>query len=174
VPNEKWYGYPTCFTIWDGSLFPDVELATGAQFIPTPNGSYTDETCEKESVPPRLSIQAHTAPIDGKFSEDGLGMFATLHGSWNRDNPKGYKVVEIPYKKNEDGSYEPVAEPDSTEGYHDVLWDTQEGCSASTCLRPSGLAWDRHFTRMYFASDGSEGEVFLLAKTREGYEQDEL
>ena len=101
-------------------------------------------------------------------------MFATLHGSWNRDNPAGYKVIEIPFKQNSDGTYEPVAGPDSKDGYHDIVWDTQKKCSSRTCLRPSGLTWDREFDRMYFASDGAEGEIFLLARNSKGADWGEL
>lgn len=166
VPNEKWYGYPTCFTVWSGDLFPDGKPTVGSQFIPEPNSTWTDARCNEESVPPRLSLRAHAAPIDGKFDKDSSNLYVSLHGSWNRETPYGFKVVQIPFTKNSEGLYEPVAAADSAEGYNDILWDPQEGCSSSTCLRPSGISWDKDFTRMYVASDNvREGEIYILAKT---------
>jgi glucose/arabinose dehydrogenase len=166
VPNEKWYGYPTCFTVWSGELFPDGNPGPGSQFIPAPNGTWTDARCEEESTPPRLTLQAHSAPIDGKFDEDNSNLYVSLHGSWNRDVPYGFKVVQIPFGKNSQGLMDPVAAQDSATGYNDILWDTQEGCSSSKCFRPSGIVWDKDFTRMYIGSDNSrEGELYILHKT---------
>lgn len=93
-------------------------------------------------------------------------MYVSLHGSWNRDVPTGYKVVSIPFTTNESGDYEPVASADSKEGYDDVLWDPQEDCDSSKCFRPSGLHWDLDFTRLFIASDNSQqGELYILHKT---------
>lgn len=59
-----------------------------------------------------------------------------------------------------------MAAPDSRDGYVDILWDPQEACTSSKCFRPSGLTWDRDFTRLIIASDNSQqGELYLLAKT---------
>jgi hypothetical protein len=116
-------------------------------------------------VPPRLSLQAHSAPIDGKFDRDGKNMYVTFHGSWNRVTPTGFKVVAIPFTQTAAGDYDPVAARDSTQGYNDILWDSGQGCSMMSCFRPSGLAWDLDYTRMYIASDNAmEGELYLLAK----------
>lgn len=166
MSNEDWYGYPTCFTVWDGSVFPDGAPITGSQFLPSPNSTYTDATCNNDSVAPRLSFQAHSAPMDGKFDADGANMYVTLHGSWNRESPTGFKVVEIPFTTNADGAYEPVAQADSTDGYNDILWDPQEACSSVTCLRPSGLVFDAEFSRAFIASDNAmQGELYMLFKT---------
>ena len=165
VSNENWYGYPTCFTVWDGSLFPDeTKPATGFEFIPAPNDTFSDATCNSQAVAPRLTFESHGAPIDGAFNADNTALYVTLHGSWDSDVPSGYKVVEVPFQNGANG-YEPVAAQDSMDGYSKILWDTQEGCNSSKCLRPSGLVFDLDFTRIYFASDGSEGEVFMLVKT---------
>lgn len=166
VSNEDWYGYPTCFTVWGGDEFPDGNPATGSQFIPAPNDTFTDATCEERSVGPRLSFQAHSAPLDAKFDREGANMYVSLHGSWNRDIPTGYKVVSVPFTTNGNGDYEPVAAADSQEGYDDILWDPQEECDSSKCFRPSGMHWDLEFTRMFIASDNSQqGELYILHKT---------
>jgi hypothetical protein len=165
VSNEQWYGYPTCFTVWGGELFPDGNPAAGSQFLPAPNDTFSDATCEELSQAPRLSIQAHSAPLDAKFDPEGENLFVTLHGSWNREVPTGYKVVVIPFTTNAEGGYEPVAAADSREGYDDLLWDPQEDCNSSKCFRPSGLTWDRDFSRLIIASDNSQqGELYLLAR----------
>lgn len=165
VSNENWYGYPTCFTVWGSEQFPDGNPAVGSQFLPAPNATFSDATCAELATPPRLSIQAHSAPLDAKFDREAQNLFVTLHGSWNRDVPTGYKVVAIPFTSGS-GGYEPVAAADSRDGYDDVLWDPQTGCNSSRCFRPSGLTWDREFTRMIIASDNSQqGELYLLART---------
>ncbi|KAG9253713.1 carbohydrate-binding cytochrome b562 [Emericellopsis atlantica] len=167
VSNENWYGYPTCFTVWGGDEFPGSQPpATGAQFIPAPNDTFTDATCEARSVAPRLNFQAHSAPLDAKFDREGSNMYVSLHGSWNREVPTGYKVVSIPFTTNDAGEYEPVAAPDSKDGFDNILWDPQEDCNSSKCFRPSGLSWDLEYTRLFIASDNSrEGELYILYKT---------
>ena len=165
VSNEDWYGYPTCFTVWEGEDFPDGNPATGSQFVLEPNSTFSDQTCEERAVAPRLSFRAHSAPLDAKFDRDNTNLFVSLHGSWNRENPTGYKIVSVPFTTREDGSYEPVAAKDSQEGYDDILWDPQEGCSSSKCFRPSGISWDHDFTRLFISSDNSrEGELYILFK----------
>jgi hypothetical protein len=129
-----------------------------------PTASMNDTTCFQQSVPPRLTFQAHSAPIDGKFDRDFKNMYVTLHGSWNRSPATGYKVVVVPFSKTEKG-YEPVARA-SEKGYTDILWsENVDSCASTTCLRPSGLVWDSAFTRMFVASDSRQGEIFMLYKT---------
>jgi glucose/arabinose dehydrogenase len=165
VQNDNWYGYPTCFSVWGGELFPDGNPATGSSFIPEPNSTWSDATCQERVTGPRLSIKAHSAPIDAKFDPDNANLYVTLHGSWNRDVPTGYKVVTVPFTKNAEGGFEPVAAADSQEGYDDILWDPQEGCDNAKCFRPSGLSWDLDHTRLFIASDNSqEGELYILSK----------
>jgi glucose/arabinose dehydrogenase len=51
---------------------------------------------------PDVLIQAHSAPLGiafyegGQFPPDYRGdAFVTLHGSWNRSDPTGYKVIRL-------------------------------------------------------------------------------
>ena len=61
--------------------------------------------------------------------------------------------------------YEPVAAQNDPRGYSDILWtDNVEACTAATCLRPSGIAWHPDHSRMYLASDGAVGELYILYK----------
>ncbi|KAI0015009.1 soluble quino protein glucose dehydrogenase [Xylariomycetidae sp. FL0641] len=163
-PNNDWYGYPACFTVWDPSLFKDRTFKTGDQFTPAPNGTFDDDSCARLSVPPRLSLQAHSAPLSCKFDAGFINLFVTMHGSWNRQPPVGYKVVAVPFTRNlEDGNFAPNVDADSPEGgVIDVFYPPNESqCSSSTCIRPVGLVFDGK-GRMYVTSDSS-GELFLLS-----------
>ncbi|KAK2054202.1 carbohydrate-binding cytochrome b562 [Colletotrichum caudatum] len=166
-PNEQWYGYPTCFSVWEPSLITDKSFEVGQQFVVSPNATFNDDTCTGRSVAPRLSFQAHSAPIGAAFDASFQNMYVTLHGSWNRSPATGFKVSVVPFTKLSSGNYEPVAAADSKNGYTDILWSTNvDSCTSSTCFRPSGITWDRSFSRLFVASDNdAEGELFILAKS---------
>lgn len=141
-PNEQWYGYPTCWTVGDPSAIADKTFKIGQQFMIAPSTTFNDETCAQKSVPPRLSMRAHSAPIDGKFGKDYKNLYVSLRGSWSRQPATGYKVIQIPFTQLASGAYDPAAPADSTftKGYSDILWTQNErGCSSSTCLRPTDI-----------------------------------
>ncbi|KAI1073411.1 hypothetical protein F5B20DRAFT_597701 [Whalleya microplaca] len=161
APNNDWYGYPTCFTVWKPDAITDREFQVGEQFVVAPNDTFNDSTCTQRSVPPRLSFQAHSAPLDSKFDSSYSNLFVTLHGSWDRQPPTGYKMVAVPFTRDSVGAYTPVAAASSTSGYIDVFRPLDESkCSALTCARPVGLAFDA-VGRLYMTSDTS-GEIFML------------
>lgn len=164
-PNTNWYGYPYCFTVGDPSVFTDKTFTIGEQFVQAPNATMNDTTCALEAVPPRFNIPAHSAPMDGKFDKSFENMFVSLHGSWNRAPPTGYKVIKVPFSKDSSGYY-PTAGSDTINGFSDILWSNDvENCTTSTCLRPCGMSWDMEYSRLYIASDNTaEGEVYMLAK----------
>ncbi|KAF6825861.1 carbohydrate-binding cytochrome b562-like protein [Colletotrichum musicola] len=166
-PNEDWYGYPTCFTVWEPSVITDKAFKVGQQFVVAPNSTFNDDTCTQRSVAPRLSFQAHSAPIGAIFDKDFKNLYVTLHGSWNRSPATGFKVSVVPFTKLSNGQYDPVAAADSKTGYGDIFWSTNVGsCTGSTCFRPSGIIWDRSFSRLFVASDNTqEGELFMLVKS---------
>lgn len=100
------YGYPECFTTWDMTeVIPSVNLYTGSQFSIASN--VTDAQCANSTynIPPRLSMQAHVAPLDITFYDAPLSSdiavnmdydgdaFVSFHGSWNRDPPVGYGII---------------------------------------------------------------------------------
>jgi glucose/arabinose dehydrogenase len=76
---------------------------------------------------PDVLLQAHSAPLQivfypgGNFPAEYTGSaFATMHGSWNRSTPTGYKVVRLLF----DGSGKPTGEyEDFMTGF--VVSDTQ-------------------------------------------------
>ena len=63
---------------------------------------------------PDVLFQAHSAPVGlvfykgGQFPEEYIGdAFVSLHGSWNRSEPTGYKVVRIRFEEGRPvGGYE--------------------------------------------------------------------
>lgn len=76
------YGYPLCYAIWGTEDFPELgDLETGDQFPGAETSSLTDESCNDDYVAPRLTFQAHTAPLDLLFTEDGSQAFISFHGS---------------------------------------------------------------------------------------------
>lgn len=151
-------------------MFKDASFKTGDQFVVTPNASFTDLSCSSRATPPRLTFQAHSAPINAVFDSAGENLYITFHGSWDRQPATGYKVVEVPFHKLADGSYDPVAPRDSKDGYKDIVFASDAascagGIFSNSCWRPAGLVWDPTGTRMVMSSDGSdEGELYLIAK----------
>lgn len=164
-PSTKWYGFPTCYSVWKPSDIRDKSFNVGDQFVLAPNATFSDSACALKSIPPRLTFQAHSAPLDTKFDRSFANMYIALHGSWDRDPPTGYKVVEVPFFRGRDGSYGPAAQSNSTSGYRDIWWNTNvTQCSATNCFRPAGIVFDP-IGRMYVTSDASgEGEMWLLGK----------
>jgi hypothetical protein len=98
-------------------------------------------------------------------------MYVSFHGSWNRQPATGFKVVEIPFRRLADGSYDPVAAADSMAGYKDIFGQSNPGsCTAngltnSNCFRLTASTWDPWGRGLMIGSDNSrEGEIYLLSK----------
>lgn len=164
--NTQWYGYPTCYTVWKPDLITDHNFTIGDQFVLTPNATFADAACKTKSVAAKLALQAHSAPLDAVFDKNFTSLYVTFHGSWNRNPSTGFKVVQVPFKKDASG-FSPksaIAQSNST-GYTDILWNPEvEHCSTTQCFRPVSIAKDR-FERMYITSDsGIEGELLLLGR----------
>jgi glucose/arabinose dehydrogenase len=169
-PNNNWYGYPTCFSVWNPSDFTDAQFKVGDQFVITPNNTFKDADCSK-STPPSLVFQAHSAPIDCKFDADSSNLYVSFHGSWNRSPTTGFRLVVVPFTKGADGQYKPTSPLNSQTGYTDVVANQNvancagNGPSASSgCFRPAGLAFDSQ-QRLYMTSDTTQGEVWVLGKS---------
>ncbi|KPM37874.1 hypothetical protein AK830_g8709 [Neonectria ditissima] len=158
------YGYPLCYTIWSTKNFPDLgDLDTGDQFPADQVDDddlvtiLSDDECNTEYVPPVLAFQAHTAPLDIKFNEDGTRAYISFHGSWNRDDPVGYVISSVTFK---DGR--PVESSTSMDAATPILRNADLSKCPDECFRPVGLAWDSK-DRLWFSSD-STGEIFVLAR----------
>ncbi len=152
------YGYPDCLALWDTNI-PDVgSLQVGSQFTVAPSSTLNDTTCSSSRVPPRLTFQAHMAPLDIIFATNGTEAFVTFHGSWDRTVPVGYKVSTIAFAN---GS--PVAPSDSKTALMDIFSNQNNSNCPDSCFRPVGLEQDAQ-GRIYMSSDAT-GEIWLLMKT---------
>ena len=81
--DGKWYGWPQCYL--PGQANPE----------------YPDADCSGVE-PPAITFQAHSAPLGLVFytgtmfpAEYQGDAFMTYHGSWNRTEPTGAKVVRV-------------------------------------------------------------------------------
>jgi glucose/arabinose dehydrogenase len=162
--NIEWYGYPTCYTVSKPEFITDRKFSIGDQFVLEPNATFSDDTCKAKSKPASLALPAHVAPLDAAFDKNFTSMYVTFHGSWNRVESSGYKIVEVPFMKSAKG-YSPKAQLNSTTGWTDIFWNPNvEHCSTTQCFRPVSIAKDR-FERMYVTSDsGAEGELIILGR----------
>ncbi len=79
VEEGKDYGWPICY----GNKVHDTEFDKNV---------YVRDPCE-DTMPPLIEMQAHSAPLGLAFYKDDL--LVAFHGSWNRREPTGYKVVRI-------------------------------------------------------------------------------
>lgn len=100
--------YPDCrcFTVWNMATNPEFGLTTGQQF--SVDSSFNTSWCQNTSnvVSPVMNFQAHSAPLDIIWYDapdnDSLAIntkwdshaFITFHGSWNRNSPTGYGIVQ--------------------------------------------------------------------------------
>jgi glucose/arabinose dehydrogenase len=162
--NTNWYGYPTCYTVFNPDSITDKKFAIGDQFVLEPNATFSDDTCKTNSIPPRLALPAHSAPLDATFDLNYTSMYITIHGSWNRSPSVGYKIIEVPFAKGTSG-FGPKAALNSTQAWTDIFWNPDvDHCSTTQCFRPVSIAQDR-YGRMYITSDsGAEGEMVILGK----------
>lgn len=150
------YGYPDCFALWGTDLPHRGNMTVGSQFTLDPNSStLNDSSCAQDRVPPRLTFQAHTAPLDILFNTDGTAAYVTFHGSWDRAGPVGYKLSTISFANGQ-----PLAASDSTNATADILSNADLSQCPDGCFRPVGLAWDRQ--RRLFMSSDATGEVYVL------------
>ncbi|KAH6610669.1 hypothetical protein Trco_000689 [Trichoderma cornu-damae] len=155
------YGYPFCYAVWSTSGFPGLgDLEVGDQFADDGAPSaLTDEACNTDYVPPRIAFQAHSAPLDIKFSPNASEAFVSFHGSWDRDDPTGYRIASLAF--GPDG--QPTALRNSTDAVADIITNADLSNCPSRCFRPVGLAWDSA-GRLWFSSD-TTGEIFVLERS---------
>jgi glucose/arabinose dehydrogenase len=76
------YGYPYCFALWNTSIPNLGTMTVGSQFALEQNSTINDTFCAEDRVPPRLTFQAHMAPLDIIFLPNGTEAYVSFHGSW--------------------------------------------------------------------------------------------
>lgn len=89
-----------------------------------------------KSIPPTVLLQAHSAALGIAFYEGSMfparyrgGLFVAMHGSWNRTERTGYKVVFVPFTNGRASS-----------GYDDFLVGfSPDPSGRSVWGRPVGL-----------------------------------
>lgn len=151
------HGYPDCVALWDTNIPNRGSLVVGNQFTSTQTATLNDTTCATKFVAPRLTFQAHMAPLGLEFRADGSEAYVSFHGSWNRQPPAGYKLSGIAFANGE-----PVARSDSTTSLTDILTNTNVAQCPSRCFRPVDVVTDSK-NRLFVSSD-STGEIFVLQK----------
>ena len=91
LEKGKQYGWPICY----GNNVHDTDFDT-SRTLPADRQACADMT------PPHIALQAHSAalglafiPEEGWPEEMGNDLLIAYHGSWNRSEPTGYKVVRF-------------------------------------------------------------------------------
>ncbi len=102
IEKGKNYGWPNCY---GNNVHDDV----------FDKNTYIRNPCmSPHETPSLIDIQAHSAPLGLAFipekgwpEELWYNMLVAYHGSWNRDEPTGYKIVRFPL----DGEGKLMGEP---------------------------------------------------------------
>jgi len=91
------YGWPFC---WANPNEPNM-------MFQDPNFVGSSNFCEK-TTPPAITFKAHSTPIGITFLDKSQfpdtyksDAIVALHGSWNRKEPSGYKLVRVKFKDNQ-------------------------------------------------------------------------
>jgi glucose/arabinose dehydrogenase len=95
---------PDYFThIQEGGFYGWPWAYFGPHPEPRHNGEHLDLV--QKTITPDVALPAHNSPLDFAFytgtqfpAEYRGGAFITLHGTWNRSQRQGYKVVFVPFK----------------------------------------------------------------------------
>lgn len=107
---------------------------------------------------PVLGLEAHSAPMEFLFyrgsqfpAEYRRSAFLALHGSWNREQPAGYKVVRIPFINGV-----PQAPVDFLTGFYLPDSNAQFGRPCGLAVAPDGAL---------FLSDDGGGAIYRISYT---------
>lgn len=121
VRDGEFYGWP--YSYWGKNLDPRVH----------PQNPELVET----AIAPDYALGSHVAALGLSFATDNgfggdfaQGAFIGEHGSWNRQDPSGYKVVWVPFEQGQ-----PAGDPvDFATGFHIEGGETRG--------RPVGVTFD--------------------------------
>lgn len=166
------YGYPYCWTEY--FLPANVTHGRGRGSVWAWPGSfdmnYTDAQCQTDFVPPKLAMQAHSAPLGitfynwkpdserpanctGGFPQEMDGYaFIAFHGSWDRTIPTGYKVVYVPM--DAEGNVTSLPGENLTDVPIDLLTHVPPNAQWENGFRPVDVDFDP-CGRLLVTSDGS-------------------
>ncbi len=140
------YGWPTCY----GKNIHDTDFD---------KKTYVRAPCsEPFEIPSFIDIPAHSAPLGLAFApEEGWAeeywydLFVAYHGSWNRTEPAGYKIVR--HKLDEFGNYS---------GAEDFIsgWLTSDGAlgrPVDIMTQPGGIM---------YVTDDKAGVIYRVSNNR--------
>jgi glucose/arabinose dehydrogenase len=120
VRDGGFYGWP--YSYWGHNVDPRVRPQ--------------DPKMVAAAIRPDFGLGSHVAALGVAFSTPAMGaqfadgVFVGEHGSWNRNNPAGYKVVFVPFRGGR-----PAGSPvDVVTGFHEA--------SGQTHGRPVGVSVD--------------------------------
>ena len=110
VKRGAFYGWPYAYTDIQGQVHPD------------PTFGDKNPAKVEGTTPPSFPVQAHSAalgvtfyPPNGAFGPDYAGdAFLAFHGSWNRSQKTGYKIVRVHFAGGK-----PVSQSDFVTGFLD-------------------------------------------------------
>lgn len=147
LEEGKDYGWPVCF----GQNIHDTNFDKKV---------YIQNPCNGKT-PPAVEMQAHSAPLGlGFVPEEGwpeeywYDLIVAFHGSWNRTEPTGYKLVRV--KLDANGKYEGVE--DFITGWHDGR--TANGRPVDVLLQPGGTM---------YVSDDKAGVIYKISLQKIAY-----
>ncbi|KAI3398362.1 hypothetical protein diail_9454 [Diaporthe ilicicola] len=154
------FGYPGCVAVWTPGDLSNSALKVGMHFVPNlasgQDAATADAGCTKFTAP-KLTLPPHTAPLDIKFNKNATAAYISLHGSWDRNPPDGYRLVKVEF--GADG--QPTQPSTSTNTSTPVLSNTNTANCFSGCVRPVGLAWDPK-GNLYMSSD-TTNEIYVIS-----------
>ena len=96
VRKDGNYGWPICY----GNNIHDTQFD---------DKTYVRAPCQlPHEIPSHIDLQAHSAPLGLAFVPAGIhwpsdyeyDLLVAYHGSWNRSEPTGYKIVRFPLDRN--------------------------------------------------------------------------
>jgi glucose/arabinose dehydrogenase len=141
------YGWPSI--IADGKPYPANKPKSGESY----------EQFDAKAVRPLLLYKAHSAPLGLVFnrgaqfpSEYKNDAFVTMHGSWNRAQPSGYKIVRVRF--NEQGQ---------PQQFEDFITGWLVENDNSEFGRPCGIT--QHPDGSLLVSDDDNGVIYRVAYT---------
>lgn len=124
------YGWPYCHAARDVS----------------PEFPHKSTFCSTTDLP-RYLMQAHSAPLGMAFAAEEETLVIAFHGSWNRKEPTGYKLVAI------DTSDPSAGAEDFVTGWRDA--------NGNVWGRPVGVGFDA--MGVLYVSDDKAGAVYRIA-----------